>query len=137
MGLCFHTLEMPVTLWLLARIIRILLFGSLIYGGLFLIVSGSAFLVTKTDALFHIMFFFREVSYYPLSIFPKVIQIMATVLVPYGFINFYPLRELLGKEETGDLGNLAGWSPVAAIVFFTTACLFFNLSARQYKSSGS
>ena len=137
MGLCFHALEMPVTLWLLARIIRILLFGSLIYGGLFLIVSGSAFLVTKTDALFHIMFFFREVSYYPLSIFPKVIQIMATVLVPYGFINFYPLRELLGKEETGGLGNLAGWSPVAAIVFFTMACLFFNLSARQYKSSGS
>ncbi len=137
MGFCFHALEMPVTLWLLLKILRILFSGSLIYGGFFLIVSGSAFLVTRTDALFHIMFFFREVSYYPLSVFPKVIQIIATVLVPYGFINFYPLRELLGKEEAGGLGDLAGWSPVVALVFFAAACLFFCRSARQYKSSGS
>lgn len=137
MGFCFQALEIAVTFRLLFKIAWILLFGSLIYGGLFLIVSGSAFLVTRTDALFHIMFFFREVSYYPLSVFPKGIRIIATVLVPYGFINFYPLRALLGKGEDGGLGDPAGWSPVVAVVFFAIACLFFQRSARQYKSSGS
>lgn len=137
MGICFHALEIPVTFWLLVRILWIILFGSLIYGGLFLIVSGSAFLVTKITAMFNIMFFFREVSYYPLSIFPKAFQLIATVLVPYGFINFYPLQALLGKSDTGYWKSMAAWCPVVSILFFMISCLFFNRSARQYKSSGS
>ncbi len=137
MGICFRRLEIMFSCGLLLRIICILLFGSLIYGGLFLIVSGAAFLTTKTNALSNIMFFFREVSFYPLSVFPKMIQIIATVLVPYGFINFYPLQELLGKGDTGYLGNLAGWCPAVSICFFLIACVFFNKSARQYGSSGS
>lgn len=137
MAICFRALAIPVTIWLVIKIARILLFGSLIYGGLFLFVSGSAFLVTKIGAMENIMFFFREVSFYPLSIFPRIIQIIATVLVPYGFINFYPLQELLGKSDVGYSGNLAVWSPFVSILFFLLACLFFHKSAKQYKSSGS
>ncbi len=137
MGICFQALEIPVTFWLVLRIFRILAFGSLVYGGLFLIVGGSSFLATKTEALNHIMFFFREVSFYPLSIFPRMIQIIATVLIPYGFINFYPLQELLGKSDAGYFGNPAGWSCFVCVLFFLIACLFFNRSAKQYKSSGS
>ncbi len=137
MGICFRALEIPLTVWLLMKIIRILAFGSLLYGGFFLFVSGSAFLVTKIDAMDNIMFFFREVSFYPLSIFPKIIQVIATVLVPYGFINFYPLKELLGKRDSAYFGDLASWSPFVAILFFFIACLFFNKSTKRYKSSGS
>lgn len=137
MGICFHALQISVTFRLVCRILGILLFGSLIYGGFFLIVSGSAFLTARIDALEDIMFFFREVSFYPLSVFPRMIQIIATVLVPYGFINFYPLQELLEKGNAGVFGNPAGWCPVVSVLFFLAACLFFGKSAKQYKSSGS
>lgn len=137
MGICFHALEISFTGRLLLKIIVIVLFGSLIYAGLFLLVSGTAFLATKIDAVFQIMFFFREVSFYPLSIFPKVIQIIATVLVPYGFINFYPLQELLGKQDAGYFGNMALWCPFVSVLFFAASCLFFHESTKHYKSSGS
>lgn len=110
---------------------------SLIYSGFFLFVGGSSFLVTRTGLLFQVMYFFREVSYYPISIFPRAIQVIVTLAVPYGFINFYPLEGLLGKEGHGAFRNLFCWTPAAALAFFAIACLFFTKSAKCYKSSGS
>lgn len=137
MAICFNALQIQFTILVFVKIVGILFFGSLIYGGFFLIVSGSAFLVTKIDSLFNIMYFFREVSYYPISIFPKIIQVIVTVLVPYGFINFYPLRDLLGKNDLVFFDNIEKWSSLVAVLFFIISCIFFNKSARRYKSSGS
>lgn len=66
-----------------------------------------------------------------------MIQLIATVLVPYGFINFYPLQALLGKSDGEYWRSMAGWCPLVSISFFMISCLFFNRNARQYKSSGS
>lgn len=137
MIVCFKALEIPFTIHVLFRVAGILVWGSLIYAGLFLFVSASAFWATKIDALFNIMYFFREISYYPISIFPKVIQVIVTAVIPYGFINYFPLKELLGKEDAAVFGNIAKWSPLVSIVFFTIACCFFNLSSKCYKSTGS
>ena len=137
MCICFHSLQIPVTILLVIRIAGIIFFGSLVYGGLFLFVSGTAFLVTKTDAVFNIMYFFREVSFYPISIFPKIIQAVVTVLIPYGFVNFYPLRDLLGKKDAVLWEHIALLGPLVTGVFFTAACVFFIKSSKQYKSSGS
>ena len=137
MAICFDALEIQVTILMVIRIISILLFGSLIYAGLFLIVSGSAFMVTKIDSLFNIMYFFREVSYYPISIFPKFMQVIVTILVPYGFINFYPLQKLLGKNDFVFYKDMEKWSPLVAVLFFAISCVFFNKSSKHYKSSGS
>lgn len=137
MGVCFHALEIPVTFILVLKIAWILFWGSLIYAGFFLCVSASAFWATKIDALFQIMYFFREISYYPISIFPKAIQVIVTVLVPYGFINFYPVKELLGIENEAMFSHMAKWCPFVAIVFLLLSCLFFVKSSKYYKSSGS
>ena len=134
---CFHALHIQFTILVLLRTIKILLFGSLIYAGFFLIVSGSAFLVTKIDSLSNIMYFFREVSYYPISIFPRIIQIIATVFVPYGFINYYPLQYLLGKGDFIFHENIVKFCPLFSILFFAISCFFFCTSSKQYKSSGS
>lgn len=137
MAACFRALELPLTLCALMKICGMILCGSLIYSGFFLFVGGTAFLVTKTDLLFRIMYFFREVSYYPISIFPRAMQIIVTWIVPYGFINFYPLQSLLGKEPRGLLRAPACLTPIVALAFFAIACLYFIKSAKSYKSSGS
>lgn len=134
---CLKALQIQVTAYFLWKAAEILLTGSLIYGGLFLVVSGSAFLVAKIDVLFQVMYFFREVSYYPVSIFPKIIQVIVTVLVPYGFVNYYPLRAFLGKEDGAVFRQAAGWGPTVAALFFAVSCLIFHQSAKCYKSSGS
>lgn len=137
MSVCFRALKIRILFPVFIKIIGILFFGSLIYAGFFLIVGGAAFLVARINSLFHIMYFFREVSYYPISIFPRLIQIIVTVLVPYGFINFYPLQELLEKNDFIFHEALSLLAPAVSILFFALACLFFIKSSKHYKSSGS
>lgn len=137
MAVCMRALKLSFTWRFLGRTAGILLCGSLIYAGLFLIVTASAFLTAKIDALFQVMYYFREVSYYPVSIFPRVIQVIVTTLVPYGFVNYYPLRALLGKEDNAVFGWAAAWGPLVAVMFFAASCLVFARSAKCYKSSGS
>lgn len=137
MAVCLRALRIPVTVCLLRKAAGILFAGSLIYGGLFLVVSGSAFLVAKIDVLFQVMYFFREVSYYPVSIFPRIIQVVVTTLVPYGFVNYYPLRAFLGKEDGAAFPQAVGWGIPVAAIFFALSCFFFHQSAKCYKSSGS
>ncbi len=86
-AICMRALKISFTWQFLGSAAGILLCGSLVYAGLFLIVTASAFLAAKNDALFQVMYFFREVSYYPVSIFPRAIQVIVTTLVPYGFVN--------------------------------------------------
>lgn len=136
-AVCMKALNLSLTWRFLGMAAEILLFGSLIYAGLFLLVTASAFFAAKIDALFQIMYFFREVSYYPVSVFPRVIQVIVTTLVPYGFVNYYPLRALLGKEDDVIFGRAAAWGPLVAVLFFTAACFIFVRSAKCYKSSGS
>ena len=136
-AVCMRALKLSFTWLFLGRAAGILLCGSLIYAGLFLIVTASAFLAAKIDALFQVMYFFREVSYYPLSIFPRAIQVIVTTLVPYGFVNYYPLRALLGKEDNAVFGRAAAWGPLVTTLFFAAACFIFVRSAKCYKSSGS
>lgn len=137
MTVCVKALKLPFTWRFLGRTAGILLCGSLIYAGLFLIVTAQAFLAAKIDTLFQVMYFFREVSYYPVSVFPKIIQVIVTTLVPYGFVNYYPLRALLGKEDNAVFGRAAAWGPLVSVLFFGIACIIFVRCAKCYKSSGS
>lgn len=136
-AICMRALNLSFTGQFLGSAAGILLCGSLVYAGLFLIVTASAFLAAKIDALFQVMYFFREVSYYPVSIFPRAIQVIVTTLVPYGFVNYYPLRALLGKEDNAVFGWAAAWGPLVTTLFFAAACFIFVRSAKCYKSSGS
>lgn len=137
MSVCFYKLHISFSFYLLLKIIGILFCGSLIYAGLFLVVSASAFVMTKIDSLFQIMYFFREVSYYPVSIFPKLIQYIVTIIVPYGFVNYYPLQTLLKKKDVMMLGNLSQYTFLVAILFFVFSCWIFYKWLKCYKSSGS
>jgi ABC-type uncharacterized transport system permease subunit len=52
-------------------------------------------------------------------------------------INFFPIQPLLGKDDFSDVRFMDCLSrPVFAAVFFTLAALFFNFSAKHYKSTG-
>lgn len=135
--ICFRALEIAMTAALLFQLTGILLMGAVLYSALFLFAAGTAFLIIKNNAFSNIMFFFREISFYPISIFPRIIQIIVTVAIPYGFINYYPLRELLGKNDPVFLENAAGWSPAVSALFFVLSCIFFSRCSRHYNSSGS
>ena len=123
-AICMRALKISFTWQFWGSAAGILLCGSLVYAELFLIVTASAFLAAKNDALFQVMYFFREVSYYPVSIFPRAIQVIVTTLVPYGFVNYYPHRALLGKEDNAVFGWAAAWGPLVTTLFLQPRVFF-------------
>ena len=75
---------------------------------------------------------------YPISIYSTGIQIFLTVILPYGFVNFYPVEILLGKKENfvpvwiADIGGI-----VLGSVLLISSYKFFMKYVRKYQSTGS
>ena len=62
--------------------------------------------------------FFREASYYPISILPVFMQVFMTFVIPYSMINFFPIQIILPKNDFLFLNK--DWiylSPLFAVIF--------------------
>ncbi len=138
MIICFIKLNVTLTIFYWVTLFIMVISGGLIYGGLFLMVSASAFLFTKIQALMDVMFFFREASYYPISILPVFMQVIMTFVIPYSMINFFPIQIILPKNDFLFLNK--DWiylSPLFAVIFFSLICCYFYWCLKHYKSTGS
>lgn len=136
--LCFASLGIVLTVAKLAFFVVAIISGALIYAALFLITTAPAFFFIKSNALGGIIFFFRNMSYYPLSIFPKALQVLLSLIVPYGMMNFFPLQAILGKSDFLFFGSYIQYvAPFFAVALFCAAVWFFYFGARHYKSSGT
>ena len=70
---------------------------------------------------------------YPLNLFSKGLQAALTFVFPLGFINYYPMLFLIGRDR-GIVGCL---SPAVAMVFTILAVSVFHRTLRRYSSAGS
>lgn len=115
-----------------------------IIGGIFLqtgsmILFGSfSFWTLKTGELIQVVFYdLRDMTKYPLLIYPKVLRVILTFVLPWAFINYYPAMLITGKNsglwETA-LGLIA---PLVGVVWFFLAILVFRLGVRRYTGAGS
>jgi ABC-2 type transport system permease protein len=70
---------------------------------------------------------------YPLTIYPRAINIVLTWLIPYGFTSFYPATYLLGRDS-----SLVVWlGPVVAAVLLVLGYQFWRFGLRHYAGTGS
>ena len=136
--LCVSALGIPMGILHLLYLIEIIICGTFIFGAMFILITAPAFLVTSVNSLGSLLYFFRETSYYPLSIFPGFLQIIMTVILPYGMINFFPVQPLLGKTDYLMFGPGIVWMmPLFTIIFYGISVLVFSICLKRYKSSGS
>jgi ABC-2 type transport system permease protein len=85
------------------------------------------------------MFFWqmREFNQYPITIYPRIIQYVFTVILPFGFISFYPIQVLLGKQD-GLLPHVNMWlSPLVATLLVGITALCWRLVSSRYESAGT
>ena len=113
--------------------------ATTIRGGIYTTVGAISFWTQRTDSISRVTGTLLEYSNkYPITIYPKIIQLLFTVLIPIGFISFYPSAELLTVETGFSLpGNLCVWTFFVGIVVYTVGILVFNMGLRRYESSGS
>jgi ABC-2 type transport system permease protein len=112
--------------------------GALIETALKLIAASLAFRALNTDALGEFIDkFFATFGNYPLRIYGNVLQVAFTVLLPLAFVAYFPAAVLLNR--TGELivpPLVAYLAPLAGVLWFTLAYLFFSHELRHYQSAG-
>lgn len=85
--------------------------GWLIQGAACVVVGTFAFWTTRSSALYHtIVRPAREMTWYPIDIYPVLLQVVFSTVLPLAFVNYFPAHYLLDRSPLG----LPGWLPFAA-----------------------
>lgn len=123
--------------WNLQRIIALicmLISSVVIFLSILILTAAYCFLTVKglevrnvlTDGC-------RHMSQYPIGIFKKGFVLFFTFVIPFGFVNYYPLLFILGKE-TNPLFMI---SPLIIIIYLIPSILIFYKGIKKYSSVGN
>lgn len=132
-------MSLEISVITVTRIIIIVICGAMLQASLMLFASMFSFImVNGNPALQFIVSRARNFIQYPLNIYPKGIQLLLTFVLPYGFINFYPVVNLLHKQELAFGGSVLGTLfPIISVLLFIISILAWNKSLKVYSSAGA
>lgn len=132
-------LEISFNLIKIVLLILNLLGGTLIHAAAALFFSTPNLWLVKGTGIVD-LFYYEALPFisYPITIFPKIIQILMTFLLPYAFINFFPAQYFLGKSDFSIFSPAFQFlTPLVGVVAFAISLWFFNRGLKRYQSTGS
>ncbi|GGG64400.1 ABC transporter permease [Paenibacillus radicis (ex Gao et al. 2016)] len=139
LGFCFSRLDLHPNLAAYAGFVALLL-GAVLIQAAFIVITGSmCFWIVRARAVMNVVIFgIRGFADYPISIYSKVLRVILTFIIPYGFVNFYPSQLILDKEG----GSLfVSWlpyaTPVVGLILFFIAYRVWNAGLNRYQGTGS
>lgn len=124
-------------IWNISKIITLFLMimsSILIFFGLFVLTASYCFITIQgleirnlfTDGG-------KNLSQYPIGIYKKGVMFIFTFIIPYAFINYYPLLYFIDKTNN----ILYMLSPILVFVFLIPCLLSFKIGLKYYSSTGS
>ena len=127
--------------WSVSKIVLgiLMLLGSImIQNSIYVFASMSSFYIHNDNPIMNLIITeLRNFSKYPLELYGSFIQFVFTIL-PFGFINYYPVIILLNKKSSVAEGkNLGYYTPIIGFVLFSLSVLFWNKCISSYQSTGS
>ena len=125
------------TLWTLTFFVKLVLFivsSILVKYAVYLLLSCTAFWWVSNDGLKSIFWEVSQLGNYPLSIYPTWLKTLL-VAIPFGFIGYFPVRELLLHTKQLSLETLMNVSsgPVLLILIYH---IFWKNGLKKYQSIG-
>ena len=123
--------------WDISKVIVLLLMiiaSILIFFGLFVLTASYCFITIQglevrnlfTDGG-------KNLAQYPISIYRKGIVFIFTFIIPYAFVNYYPLLYFLDRSQN----ILYMFSPLLVFIFLIPCLLSFKIGMSHYNSTGS
>lgn len=114
-------------------VIFMLMSSILIFLGIFILAASYCFVTVKglevrnvfTDGGKHM-------AQYPIGIFKKRFKFIFTFIIPYGFVNYYPLLYILGKNNN----KLFMFSPLITVLYLIPCIIVFYKGIKKYSSTG-
>jgi ABC-2 type transport system permease protein len=122
--------------WTLPRVLMLIVgvvSGGLIFMALNLITCVSSFWIVDSVPITRLVFDNHLFAQYPLSIYPRVISILLTWIIPYGFASFYPASYILNR----DVGNIAWLGPFVAAFLLFIGYRFWQFGLKHYSGTGT
>lgn len=124
-------------IWNLEKILTIILMtfsSTIIFLSIYIISSSLCFFTTEGLEVINVFTDGgRDMASYPIDIYKKSFKLFFTFIIPFAFINYYPLLYLL-DIKTNPLYIL---SPLITIIYVIPSILIFNLGLKKYSSTGS
>ena len=123
--------------WNILKIITLILMlisACIIFFGIFLAAAAYCFFTVQglevrnvfTDGGKHM-------AQYPIGIFKKGFLYFFTFIIPYAFVNYYPLLYFIGKKDN----IIYAFSPMLVILYLMPCIIIFNFGMKRYTSVGS
>lgn len=105
--------------------------GIMVLTGIHLIMASISFKWIGNSRIPEIFGSIEEFGKYPLTIFPKSVQIISALIIPVAVLGFYPASALIGKIELSAL-----WSVFSGIVFLIFGIWLYNKMIKNYEGVG-
>lgn len=123
--------------WDILKIITFVLMiiaSTIIFFSIFLFAASYCFVTVQGLEVRHVFTDGgKHMAQYPIGIFNKVFIFIFTFIIPYAFVNYYPLLYLLGKSNN----KLYVISPLVVFIFLGISLIVFNKGTKKYISTGS
>ncbi len=131
-ALCHLTI--PWNFMRVFTVLFMLLSSCVIFFGIFLMAASYCFFTVQglevrnvfTDGGKHM-------AQYPIGVFTKGFVLFFTFVIPYAFVNYYPLLYVLGRTDN----LLYAFSPLLVLFYLIPCVLVFYWGMKRYASVGS
>lgn len=108
--------------------------GALLFIGLFMLGASFCFFSVEDTTIINVLTYgAKSHGKYPIDIYGKGIMRFCTYIIPYTFIQYYPLQYLLGRTTQWWLSLY----PIGIVGFLALCYLIWRIGVRNYKSCGA
>ena len=127
-------LKVELTFLKVICLILMLMASCVIFFGIFLLAASYCFMTVQglevrnvfTDGGKHM-------AQYPIGVFKKGFVFFFTFIIPYAFVNYYPLLYFIGKSDN----ILYAFSPLIVFLYLIPCFIVFYMGVKKYEGSGS
>ncbi len=136
---CANQLDVAWSPGKVTFVVVMLIAGGMIQASVALLSAATSFWTMESGAAWGLLYYpLREFCFYPLGAFARPIVWIATAVIPFAFVNYFPAQYLLGKwDMLGFPPWIAFASLPVAVVFFSICLWCFGRGLRRYHSTGT
>lgn len=129
-----NALNIGFSFSLLLKTIFFIIIGCVIYTCLKIICTSFAFFIKRSFTVVKAVYSVSDFAKYPITIYPKWIQIILTYILAYGLTSYYPIKYIL--IEPFKVIDLVQVLIITGMLILITK-IFWQKGEKNYESSGS
>lgn len=127
-------LGLKFSLFIALNLLLKIITSVLTVSAILIIASASSFWIVNSIYIMILVNKFCDYARYPLGIYNKVVRVFFSLIIPIGFIAYYPSLDFLANEKAG-VGTLL--CPLAGICFFGLSYFVWMKGCNKYDGTGS